>query len=134
MQELYFCGKMKSVAEVSKMDNNINLSVSEEVISTIVEKTVMSVPGVYDIPGGIIDGITNILGSKKTRGIKVEINDKTITLDVYVIVEYGVKIPDIAWDIQDKVKKTLEEIVGMAVKAVNIHIQGINFKNKKENQ
>ena len=37
------------------MDNNINLSVSEEVISTIVEKTVMSVPGVYDIPGGIID-------------------------------------------------------------------------------
>ena len=92
------------------MDNNINLSVSEEVISTIVEKTVMSVPGVYDIPGGIIDGITNILGSKKTRGIKVEINDKTITLDVYVIVEYGVKIPDIAWDIQDKVKKTLEEI------------------------
>ena len=69
------------------MDNNINLSVSEEVISTIVEKTVMSVPGVYDIPGGIIDGITNILGSKKTRGIKVEINDKTITLDVYVIVE-----------------------------------------------
>ncbi len=116
------------------MDNNINLSVSEEVISTIVEKTVMSVPGVYDIPGGIIDGITNILGSKKTRGIKVEINDKTITLDVYVIVEYGVKIPDIAWDIQDKVKKTLEEIVGMTVKAVNIHIQGINFNNKKENQ
>ena len=58
------------------MDNNINLSVSEEVISTIVEKTVMSVPGVYDIPGGIIDGITNILGSKKTRGIKVEINDR----------------------------------------------------------
>ena len=74
------------------------------------------------------------MGSKKTRGIKVEINDKTITLDVYVIVEYGVKIPDIAWDIQDKVKKTLEEIVGMTVKAVNIHIQGINFNSKKENQ
>ena len=72
------------------------------------------------------------MGSKKTRGIKVEINDKTITLDVYVIVEYGVKIPDIAWDIQDKVKKTLEEIVGMTVKAVNIHIQGINFNSKKE--
>ena len=112
------------------MENNINLSVSEEVISTIAEKTVMSVPGVFDIAGGIIDGITNILGSKKTRGIKVDISEKSISLDIYLIVEYGVKIPDIAWDIQDKVKKTLEEIVGMPVTAVNIHIQGINFNKK----
>lgn len=110
------------------MENNVNLSISEEVISTIAEKTVMSVPGVYDISGGLIDGITNMLGSKRTSGIKVDINEKTISLDIYLIVEYGVKIPDIAWDIQDKVKKTLEEIVGMTVAAVNIHIQGINIK------
>ena len=114
------------------MDNNVNLSVSEEVVSTIVEKTVMSVPGVFDISGGIIDGITNMLGSRRTRGIKVEIAEKSIALDIYLIVEYGVKIPDIAWDIQDKVKKTLEDIVGMTVTAVNVHIQGINLKNNKE--
>lgn len=112
------------------MDNNINLSISDEVISTIVEKTVMSIPGIYDINGGIIDGITNMLGTKRMKGIKVEITDKSISIDVYLIVEYGVKIPDIAWDVQDKVKKVVEEMTGMIVTAVNIHIQGINFKKK----
>jgi len=112
------------------MENNVNLSVSEEVISTIVEKTVMSIPGIYDINGGIIDGITNMLGTKRVKGIKVDINEKSISIDIYLIVEYGVKIPDIAWDVQDKVKKTIEEMVGMVVTAVNIHIQGINFKKK----
>ena len=112
------------------MDNNINLSVSEEVISTIVEKTVMSIPGIHDINGGFIDGITNMLGTKRVKGIRVDILEKTISIDIYLIVEYGVKIPDIAWDVQDKVKKTIEEMVGMTVTAVNIHIQGINFKKK----
>jgi len=112
------------------MENNINLTVSDEVISTIVEKTVMSIPGIYDINGGIIDGITNMLGSKRMRGIKVDIDNKSVSIDIYVIVEYGVKIPDIAWDIQDKVKKIIEDMTGLNVTAVNIHIQGINFKKK----
>ena len=112
------------------MENKINLTVSEEVISTIVEKTVMSIPGIYDINGGIIDGISNMLGSKRVKGIKVDISEKTVLIDIYLIVEYGVKIPDIAWDVQDKVKKTLEEMLDMTVTAVNIHIQGINFKKK----
>ena len=112
------------------MENNINLSVSDEVISTIVEKTVMSIPGIYDINGGIIDGITNMLGTKRMRGIRVDVENNVISIDIYVVVEYGVKIPDIAWDIQDKVKKTVEDMTGMNVIAVNIHIQGINFKKK----
>ncbi len=117
-------------AEVLILENNVNLSVSEEVVSTIVEKTVMSIPGIYDINGGIIDGITNMLASKRVKGIKVDISEKSISIDVYLIVEYGVKIPDIAWDVQDKVKKTVEDMVGMTVEAVNIHIEGINFKKK----
>lgn len=112
------------------MENNINLSFSEEVIATIVEKTVMTIPGIYEINGGIIDGITNMLGSKRVKGIKVDIDKNVVNIDIYLIVEYGVKIPDIAWDVQDKVKKTVEEMTGMNVSAVNIHIQGINFSKK----
>lgn len=114
------------------MDENVHLKISEDVISAITAKTVMEVPGVYEINGNIIDGISNMLGNKKTAGIKVEMPGEEIVLDIYLTVEYGVKIPDIAWDIQDKVKKKLEEIVGMTVKAVNIHIQGINFSNEKK--
>ena len=108
------------------MEDNINLSISEEVIATIAEKVVLDVSGVYSLSGGI-----NVLGKKiGTQGIKVEINKKDISLDIFIIVCYGVKIPDIAWEVQDKVKKELENMTGMTVSAVNVHIQGINYKKK----
>jgi len=112
------------------MDENINLSISEEVISTLAGRVVLSVTGVYSLYGGIMGGINNMLGKKNAQGIKVDINGNEISMDVYIVVEYGVKIPDIAWDIQDKVKKELENMTGMIVTTVNVHIQDINYDKK----
>ena len=110
------------------MEDNINLSISEEVIATIAEKVVLNVAGVFSLSGGL-----NVLGKKiGTQGIKVDISKKDVSLDVYIIVNYGVKIPDIAWEIQDKVKKELENMTGMTVTTVNVHIQGINYETKKD--
>jgi len=112
------------------MDENINLSISEEVICTLAERVILAVPGVYSLHGGIMGGINNMLGKKLSQGIKVDINKNEVSMDVYIIVEYGVKIPDIAWEIQDKVKKELENMTGMTVVTVNVHIQGINYDKK----
>lgn len=110
------------------MEDNINLSISEEVIATIAEKVVLDVTGVYSLSGGL-----NVLGKKiGTQGIKVDISKRDLSLDIYIIVNYGVKIPDIAWEIQDKVKKELENMTGMTVTTVNVHIQGINYETKKD--
>ena len=110
------------------MEDNINLSISEEVIATIAEKVVLNVAGVFSLSGGL-----NVLGKKiGTQGIKVDIEKKDISLDIYIIVNYGVKIPDITWEIQDKVKKELENMTGMTVTTVNVHIQGINYETKKD--
>jgi uncharacterized alkaline shock family protein YloU len=113
---------------IFEMEDNINLSISEEVIATIAEKVVLNVAGVFSLSGGL-----NVLGKKiGTQGIKVDISKKDISLDVYIVVNYGVKIPDIAWEIQDKVKKELENMTGMVVTTVNVHIQGINYETKKD--
>jgi len=110
------------------MEDNINLSISEEVIATIAEKVVLNVAGVFSLSGGL-----NVLGKKiGTQGIKVDISKKDVSLDIYIVVNYGVKIPDIAWEIQDKVKKELENMTGMVVTTVNVHIQGINYETKKD--
>ena len=110
------------------MEDNINLSISEEVIATIAEKVVLNVSGVFSLSGGL-----NVLGKKiGTQGIKVDISKKDVSLDIYIIVNYGVKIPDIAWEIQDKVKKELENMTGMTVTTVNVHIQSINYETKKD--
>ena len=101
------------------MEENINLSISEEVISTMAERVILSVGGVHALNGGIMG---NFLGKKGAQGIKVDISGKEIMLDVYITVDYGTKIPDIAWEIQDRVKKELENMTGMIVTTVHVHI------------
>ena len=116
------------------MDENINLSISEDVIATLAERVILAIAGVYSLNGGIMGGINNMLGKKNSQGIKIDINGNEISLDVYITVEYGVKIPDIAWEIQDKVKKELENMTGMIVTTVNVHIQGINYDNVNDDK
>ncbi len=102
--------------------------VAEEVIVTIAGLAATKIEGVAGMSGGFVDGIVEILGKRNlAKGVKVEILKEAVIVDLYLIVEYGVKIPDIAWKIQDNVKNTIESMLSMRVEDVNIHIQGVNF-------
>ena len=78
--------------------------------------------------GGFAGGITEVLSGKKNlaKGIKVEINEDTARIDVNIIVEYGSRIPDVAFEIQNRVKKSVENMTGLKVEEVNVHVQGVN--------
>jgi uncharacterized alkaline shock family protein YloU len=98
------------------------------VVAIIAGMAASEVPGVSGMSGGIAGGISEILGRKNfSKGVKVEINGKEATIDLYIIVDYGSRIPDVAWNAQEKVKKQIEEMTGLNVLEVNIHIQGVNF-------
>ena len=64
--------------------------------------------------------------------IKVDIKENNVTLDLNVIIEYGVKIPEVAWEIQEAVKKAIESMTGLDVEKVNIHVVGINVPKIEE--
>ena len=89
--------------------------------------------------GGFAGGITEVLSGKKNmaKGIKVEKTENTAKIDVNIIVEYGSRIPDIAFEIQNRVKKSVEGMTGFTVEEVNVHVQGVNTdivkESKKEN-
>ena len=59
--------------------------------------------------------------------MKVETKNDETTIDLYVIVKYGYRIPDLAWKIQEKVKDTVESLTSISVPVVNIHVQGVDF-------
>lgn len=104
------------------------IRIADEVIVTIAGFAATEIKGVSGMSGGFVDGIVEILGKKNlSKGVKVDILDNGIAIDLYLIVDYGIKIPDIAWEIQDNVKTTLECMLNMNVHDVNIHIQGVNF-------
>lgn len=111
--------------EIVKVNNNI--VIEDEVIATIAGIAVSEVSGVAEMAGGFAGGITEVLSGKKNlaKGIKVETKEGETKIDVNIIVEYGVRIPDVAFEIQNKVKKSVEEKTGLKVSGVNVHIQGV---------
>ena len=97
------------------------VKISEEVVAIIAGIAAMEVPGVAGMSGGLAGGIAEMLGRKNlSKGVKVEVGEKEAAIDLYIIVEYGCRIPDVAWEIQEKVKKAVETMTGLHVVEVKI--------------
>jgi len=112
-----------------------SIKITEEVVAIIAGIAATDVPGVTGMSGGIAGGIAEALGRKNlSKGVKVEVGEKEAAIDLFIIVEYGYRIPEVAWTIQEKVKRAVEEMTGLNVIEVNIHIQGVNIdrEHKKE--
>ncbi len=122
--------EVKEVGEEIALENS-NIKIADDVVAVIAGVAVSEVQGVYEMSGGFAGGISEVLSGKKNlaKGIKVEINDKTTKIDVNIIVEYGTRIPDVAFEIQNKVKKAVETMTGLNVVEVNVHVQGVNTDN-----
>jgi uncharacterized alkaline shock family protein YloU len=105
-----------------------NIQISNDVVAVIAGKAVAEAPGVFAMAGGFAGGISEVLSGKKnlSKGIKVEVGEKETKIDVNIIVEYGSRIPDVAFDIQNRVKTAVEGMTGLKVVAVNVHVQGVN--------
>ncbi|KXS37001.1 MULTISPECIES: Asp23/Gls24 family envelope stress response protein [unclassified Candidatus Frackibacter] len=109
--------------------------IANEVVGIIAGLAATEVEGVAGMSGGLAGGIAEMLGKKNlSKGVKVEVGEKEAAIDLYVIMEYGVKIPDVAWQIQDNVRQAIEDMTGLAVVEVNVHVQGVNFGNEVEEE
>ena len=126
MEENNLENKEVKNTEQEKTENGIEIS--NDVIAVIAGVAVSEVQGVSAMSGGFAGGITEVLSGKKNmaKGIKVEKTENTAKIDVNIIVEYGTRIPDIAFEIQNRVKKSVEGMTGFKVEEVNVHVQGVN--------
>ena len=120
-------GEVVELDEEIKTENE-GIKISNDVVAVIAGVAVSEVPGVAGMAGGFAGGITEVLSGKKNlaKGIKVEINEDIAKIDVNIIVEYGSRIPDVAFEIQNRVKKSVETMTGLKVLEVNVHVQGVN--------
>lgn len=109
--------------------------IANEVIGVIAGLAAGEVAGLAGMSGGLVGGIAERLGRKDlAKGIKVSLEGDNVTLDVYVIVDYGIKIQEVAQGLKDKVRSTVEDMAGLKVKTVNVHVQGINVPKENEEQ
>ena len=121
--------------EIEEIDEGNNgIKIANEVISVIAGIAVSEVQGVASMAGGFAGGITQVLSGKKnySKGIKVESDEKEVKIDVNIIVEYGSRIPNVAYEIQKRVKKSVENMTGLKVEEVNVHVQGVKTDKELE--
>ena len=122
------------IKEVNEIEEN-GIKIADDVIATIAGKSTLEVNGVYSMAGGFAGGISEVFGKKSyTKGIKVDNNEKGLKIDVNIIVEYGARIPDVAYEIQSKVKNAIENMTGLKIEEVNVHIQGVNTEIQKNEE
>lgn len=114
---------------ITEEDTN-GISISEEVVATIAGMAAQEVKGVASMNA---NGIGEMFG-RKTKGVKVQTGEKDTVIDINVTVEYGARIPDIAWEVQNKVKTQVEAMTGLNVVAVNVYVQGVSMPKKKQEQ
>jgi uncharacterized alkaline shock family protein YloU len=120
--------------EKTNTDSYGSIKIAEDVIAACVREAVLRTQGVYDLFGGFQDTLSqNILGKElKFKGIKIADGEDGVVIDIQIIVDYGVKIPEVAWDLQRRVKNELEEMTDAAVRAVNVIVQGVRAPAGKD--
>ncbi len=111
----------------TNIDKDGNIAISNDVIATISAIAAKSIDGVAGMVNSLTGGFAELLGKKNpSKGVKVAINDRDVKIEMFVVVDYGVKIPDVAWEIQGKVKNEVEAMTGLNVVAVNVNIEGVD--------
>lgn len=111
-----------------------SISISEEVIATVCGAAAMECYGLVGMASkNVSEGISDLIRKENyERGVDVQFNDSdSITVTLYIIVEYGVKISEVARIIQERVKYAIENTLGLQVIAINIRVQGVRVTNVK---
>ena len=107
------------------------VQIADEVIAVIASIAATEVEGVAKMSGNITSEIAGMVGMKNlSKGVKVKIDEEMEKVDINLslIMDYGVSIPDISREVQDRVKNSIETMTGLEVSEVNIRIAGIQME------
>ncbi|MCQ2359318.1 MAG: Asp23/Gls24 family envelope stress response protein [Phascolarctobacterium sp.] len=120
-------------AQTDDFEEMGDIHIADDVIGIVASLACQEVPGVIGMAGGITDGLNSLIGKENaSKGIRLKFDNKTVTANVYVIVEYGYNIPEIALAIQERVKEAIEVMTKFEVQFVDVHIEGVQRRKITE--
>ena len=104
------------------------IRVHNRVIVAIARLAALKVPGVVEMSGSFAEGLASMVSKASfDRGIKVDMEDQKINLDLHIVIAFGVRIPQVAWCIQNDVRKAIEDMTGKKIGQINVIVQGVKM-------
>lgn len=109
--------------------------IANEVVAVIAGLAASDIPGVTSMSSGFVDDITSSLGMKSTKkGVKVELIDDMAKIGISIVVDYGVRIPEVAENIRSSIIESVQGMTGLTVDEVNIYVQGVHLEKEKDKE
>lgn len=107
------------------------IRISEEVVASIAALATSDTKGVSGLYSSLTSDIVGFLGKKNlSKGVRIELSDDgTVTLEISFLALYGHNIYDVAKQVQQNVRSSVESMTGLRVVAVNIHVGGVTFSS-----
>lgn len=104
------------------------IRIHNSVIAAIARLAALKVPGVVEMSGSFAEGLASMMSkSSFDRGIKVDMEDQKISLDLHIVIAFGIRIPQVAWRIQNDVRKAIEDMTGKKIGQINVIVQGVKM-------
>ncbi|WP_138415865.1 Asp23/Gls24 family envelope stress response protein [Aquibacillus sediminis] len=124
-----------SILNVSEDSNLGTVEIAPEVIEVIAGIATTEIVGVSSMRGNFATGVVERFGKKSHgKGIKVELTENGVLIDVYVVLDYGTTIPEVAQKIQTNIRQALKNMTALEIDEINIHVVGVQMEQQKEEQ
>ena len=129
--------KVQDTSAETEQDESLedvgDIRIADEVICIVASLAAQEVPGVVSMSGGLTDGINHFLGKENaSKGVKLKFEGRTVNANVYINIEYGCSIPEIALEVQEKVKDAIEAMTGYDVQFVDVIVEGVAKRKATE--
>ncbi|NIK12411.1 Asp23/Gls24 family envelope stress response protein [Alkalibacillus almallahensis] len=110
------------------------VEIAPEVIEVIAGIAANEISGVANMRGNIASNVSERLGKKKQhgKGVKVELTEEGIEIDVFTVLDYGVSIPKVTEKIQENIRTTLKNMTALEILEINVHVVGIQIEEKTD--
>jgi uncharacterized alkaline shock family protein YloU len=106
------------------------IEITQQAVATVASRAVLSSYGVVGMaPKNMVDGLANAVARDPRKGIDIHFADGHVSVDLYVVVEYGTRVTTVARSVASAVRFQIENDLGLPVGEVNVHVQGLRVSN-----
>ena len=108
-----------------------NVTISSKAIASVAGLAAMRTYGIVGMASkSFVDGLAHAIVSDPRHGVDVKIQNGQISVDLYIVIEYGTRITTVATEVANTVEYQIEQSIGMPVSAVNVHVQDLRVSEE----
>lgn len=123
----------EAIGEGDRLEDLGDISIANEVICIVAALAAQEINGVVSTAGNVLDTISTMMGrDSNSKGVRIKFDGNVVDVVIYLNIEFGTCIPEIAMTVQEKVKTAIEDMTGYEVRFVDVHIEGVQHRKLSE--